>query len=313
MEFRLLIVDDAPDSFDQAVEVLREFLDEKGFTLSKEIVEEFSEESVRSLAWLEGRNYDLAVVDYNLGETGINGAEVAARLRSGLRYTDMVFYSSDTRHNLHRILAEEGVSGAFVVNREELDEALVGVAETVIGKVADLSHLRGVAMAEVADMDLVMEETLELVLESGDDRYAGSAERTEGRLQRAAEEHRRKLEARLREGGLLAVIQDGRLFSAVQRFWALRSFAKEAGEAARSALNGLADYQGEVLEERNRLAHARERVDEEGETRLEWKRGEEAVTIDEEWMAGFRVRLREYRVALDQVCELLRGSVTEED
>lgn len=201
------------------------------------------------------------------------------------------------------------MSGAFVVNRQELDEALVGVAETVVGRVADLSHLRGVAMAEVADMDLVMEETLEYVLGSGSRRFDGAVERTVERARRAVEEHKEKLERRLKEGGLLAVVQDGRLFPAIQRYWALRSFAKDAGGAAGGALGGLPDYEGEVLGERNRLAHARERVDEDGETSLEWRRGEQGVTIDEEWMTGFRVRLREYRVAVDQVCALLRESV----
>ena len=134
LEFSLLIVDDDADSIEQAINILRDYLETKGFTLAVQYEEEFSEQHLRSLALSEGRNYDLVVIDYNLGRDDTNGAEVAYRLRRDLAYTDMVFYSSDPAAKLLVKLANSEVSGVFVARRDNLDEALTGLADTVIGK-----------------------------------------------------------------------------------------------------------------------------------------------------------------------------------
>ena len=107
----------------------------------------------------EGKNYDLVMIDYNLGPTR-TGAEIARDIRSTLRYTDMVFYSSLPVRTLLSYLAEVGVSGVFAEERLNLGDALTALADTIIGKAVDLNHMRGIAMAEVAEMDVLMEETL---------------------------------------------------------------------------------------------------------------------------------------------------------
>ena len=61
----------------------------------------------------------------------------------------MVFYSSAPLSELLAELAGHQVAGVFVANRQTIGEALIGLADTVIGKAVDLSHMRGIAMAEV--------------------------------------------------------------------------------------------------------------------------------------------------------------------
>ena len=67
LEFRLLVVDDAPDNIiDGAVGILSDHLELKGFSLNKRFVNDFSEAEFRGLARLEGKDYDLVMVDYRL-------------------------------------------------------------------------------------------------------------------------------------------------------------------------------------------------------------------------------------------------------
>ena len=137
LEFRLLVVDDDPRGIETALEILRDHLRDKGFELVPKFADDFSEYGVRDLITGEGRDYDLAIVDYNLGEPDTDGAVVADRLRREMQYTDMVFYSSDPSRDLYETLAVGRVSGVFVEERTGLDEALTGLADTVIGKVVD--------------------------------------------------------------------------------------------------------------------------------------------------------------------------------
>ena len=53
------------------------------------------------------------------------------------------------------------------------------------------------------------------------------------------------------------------------------------------------------------LAHAKENVDENGKVVLESLKGQEAVMITDDWMAGCRRDLRRHREALSAVCARL--------
>ena len=227
LEFSVLIIDDSPDSIEQATHRLGEYLQSKGFILRLHAPSDFSKQSLRNLARAQGKDYDLVIVDYNLGRADTDGATVARRLRQALQYTDMVFYSSDAQLDLHSQLAKHEVSGVFVARRDDLDAALVGLTNTVIGKAIDLNHMRGIAIAEVAEMDVLMQETLERVfLSAGDQCVDDASNRTMVKLRANARGDCEQLESKFGEGGLSCVVNDGRLFSSSQKYQAVRRIAK---------------------------------------------------------------------------------------
>ena len=161
LDFMLLIVDDSPDDVRQALAGLRDHLEARGFSLKRDVQStDFSDATLSALASAAGRDYDLVMVDYRLGQPDRDGAVVARRLRAKLPYTEMVFYSSDPAAQLLNELAQNEVAGVFVARRQDLNDALTGLADTVIRKTVDLNHMRGIAMAEVAEMDALMEEAL---------------------------------------------------------------------------------------------------------------------------------------------------------
>ena len=305
LEFRLLIVDDDPSGIREAIGILEDYLENEGFSMSRRIVDDFSNQGLRNLARLEGKNYDLVMIDYNLGQTDTDGAVAALRLRRDLQYTDMVFYSSDPSLNLYSKLAEHEVSGVFIANRDELDTALRGLADTVIGKAVDLNHMRGIAMAEVAEMDLLMEETLGHAFQPTGEHFAAVAKRITRRLLDGTEKTQDELKQRLSKGGLADIVRDSRLFSSTHKYMAVRGVAKSLSDKPIEALNVLDSYQDDILNNRNMLAHAKE-FDEDGKTILRSiRRNGGIVTIDDDWMTGFRQKLTTHRDALTTVCEAI--------
>ena len=307
LEFRLLIVDDDPSGIREAIGILEDYLENEGFSMSRRIADDFSNQGLRNLARLEGKNYDLVMIDYNLGQTDTDGAVAALQLRRDLQYTDMVFYSSDPSLNLHSKLAEHEVSGVFIENRDELDTALTGLAKTVIGKAVDLNHMRGIAMAEVSEMDILMEETLGRAFQSTGEHCVAAADRTTDKLRESMQESLTQLDQRLEKGSLADVVSDSRLFSSAHKYMAVRRVAKSLSKTKKltGALQVLKDYQKDIIDNRNMLAHAKEYPTEDGTTILRSIRNNRQEVIDDSWMTDFRQNLTRHRDALTTVCEAI--------
>lgn len=306
LEFALLVVDDVPDNVEQAINILDDHLNTKGFSLERKIAGDLSEQGVQELARSQGSNYDLVMVDYNLGQDGRDGALVAHQLRRELPYVDMVFYSSISVSQLLAHLAAYEVSGVFAERREDLGDALAGLADTVIGKAVDLNHMRGIAMAEVAEMDVLMERTLARVFRPDNEQIQAARERTIARLREGMNGNLQRFQELLDEGGLPSVVRDDLLFSLAKKYQAIRRVARLLPEERRQGLDALGSYDEDIIQKRNLLAHVREESNEDGTAILRSiGHNQDAVTIDEEWMSGFRHNLREHMSALTIVCEAL--------
>lgn len=307
LEFKLLIVDDEPDNIESAIGIFSDHLESKGFTLDRQIAPDLSEQGLRSLARGEGKDYDLVMVDYNLGRPDMDGAKAASRIRNDLPYTDMVFYASDSEAILLSKLAQQTVAGVFVATRENLDSALIGIADTVIGKALDLNHMRGIAMAEVAEMDVLMEETLVRAFQSVDNKCIDRAMyRTIKCLRQGIKENSESLEHHFDVGGLSDIVSNGRIFSSTNKFRAIRRVAKCLPEQPDEALDVLGTYENDIIHNRNMLAHAKEESTEDGKTILRSiVGGQEAIIIDDDWMVDFRQNLRKHRDVLHTVCQAI--------
>ena len=306
LEFVLLIIDDAPDNVEQAISILGDHLTAKGFSLKQEVAVDLSEQGVQELARSQGRNYDLVMVDYNLGQDGRDGALVAQQLRRELLYVDMVFYSSISVSQLLAYLAAHEVAGVFAERREDLGDALIGLADTVIGKAVDLNHMRGIAMAEVAEMDVLMGQTLVRIFQEDDEQVIAARNRTIARLREGMTESAERLQRRLDDGGLPAVVNDSLLFSLANKYQAIRRVARDLQEELQDEMGIVESYNEDIIQNRNMLAHVREDSREDGKiVLLSMGRDRQEVVIDEEWMSEFRQKLQSHRAALVIICDAL--------
>ncbi len=306
--FQLLVVDDNPDSINNSVARLGDHLDARGFTLEVKVATgaELSPSNLKALAKQSGKEFNLVAVDYNLGRRDVDGARAAQLLRARMRFTDMIFYSSDPGVRLFDELAKQSVAGVFVSSRDELDENLIGLADTVIGKAVDLNHMRGIAMAEVADMDVMMEDVLEKIFSCPDPTVAEKAKRTLDKLLDGGRKGLERLEEVVRVGDVLAVLPNTEVFGSNKRYQAINRVVAVLKQKPDVALRTFKSFEGDIIAARNTLAHAKADVKEDGTVTLRSaKRGAEPVVIDDDWMTTFRGRLRVQKNALSEICGAL--------
>lgn len=304
--FHLLVVDDQPDAVGGAIGNLKDHLDQKGFDLAQ-----VEPPTLSGPAWedflKQNQSYDLVMVDYNLSQPEM-GDVAANRLRTALPYTDIVFYSAEPRAKLLEYLAKQQVEGVFVSQRGELANRLAGLADAVIGKAMDLNHMRGIAMAEVAEMDILMEELLVSVFRLDHPDVSTVAKKIVKNLENNAKKNSRELCQNLEENGLSVVVADGRIFPHNQKSIALRRLAKLLPDAHHVPdLKVLKSLQNKITSIRNHLAHGKEDSDRKGNIVLRSIRsGGSPLITDERWMVATRRTLRKHRETLETLCSALR-------
>lgn len=307
LEFRLLVVDDDAKSVKASILSLEDYLETEGFVLVQDLRKSLSEEEIRSYGDRHWRQFDLVMVDYNLSSPD-NGADVVKALRGKMRFTETVFYSMGRTKGLYQEIAERDIQGVFVAERDELDEVLPNLAHVVIGKTVDVIHARGSAMAEVADIDARMEDTLRRVLETATDGTgAGVVEQIEEEYRKRRRTLGKRVEKELVASGLVGVLDKGPMFGSLDRWRAIRALAKRLTHGPGSEVDVVGRYSTEILDKRNLLAHVRQEEGKDGTVVLRSRRSADAegVVIDDEWMRGFRNDLRRHREAADAVCRAI--------
>ena len=162
--------------------------------------------------------------------------------------------------------------------------------------------MRGIAMAEVAEMDVLMEETLGRAFQPTGKHFVAVADRTTDKLRESMQENLTQLDRCLEEESLVDVVSNSRLFSSAHKYMAVRRVANSLSEKPTEALQVLKDYQKDIIDNRNMLAHAKEYPTGDGTTVLRSIRNSGPETINDSWMTDFRRKLTKHRDALTTVC-----------
>lgn len=307
LEFNLLVIDDdVTDLAQNALGELEEFLNDKGFSLSRRVPSDISSTAIEALAQAGGAEYDLVIIDYMLGANAPDGSVAAATFRRLMPYTDIIFYSSSPSGQLLTELANQGVAGVFVANRtDNLGDTLVGIAQTIIGKAVDLTHMRGIALAEVADMDVVLEDVLVRAFSSAHTAIPATATRTLSKLVDGGKERVKRLEGYQAGSEILTVVQSNLMFSLADKYRALSRVSKALGlEEQFKRLN-----EQNIIDKRNLLAHAREGAGQTGAPTLKSIKDGAEIQIDDDWMKDLRKELRDHRSALNDVCAAIDAAI----
>lgn len=197
---------------------------------------------------------DLLVIDYNLSQYG-HGETFIEKIRSNRVYTEVVFYTSGNSSDLWDAIREKMLEGIYVANKKTVLDKVVAVGEQTVRKVLDLENLRGIVMAEVGDLDVMLERILSAALPALDEDarksiydsfHAASAEQNDSYI--AALE-------KFREAGsveqLLELCDSNKRWQNVNRVAKSHPILKELKDLKRE----LNTYETEVLRPRNFLAH----------------------------------------------------------
>lgn len=167
IEFNILWVEDQKGAVKSQKERIALLLRKQGFKLQTEFVASVKEASDRLSSDIFGDHIDLVLMDYNLG-TGPSGAKGIAAVRDVFPYKDIIFYSANSVKKLQAEVTKGKFGGVFCSSRNDLPDTVYGVFETLVKKVLDIDHSRGIVMGATSEIDHFVIQALEKVFEQGD-------------------------------------------------------------------------------------------------------------------------------------------------
>lgn len=151
--YKILWIEDQMNSIRGRKRVISNYIrDEKGFELEINEIQTF-EEFKKTVGFESLKDYDLLLVDLNLddNESG-DGNKIIEEIRNNDIYTEIIFYSSHYEH-LIDLLKENRTEGIFTSERNQIDTKAKKIIDVTLHKVQDVNNLRGLIMAEVAELD----------------------------------------------------------------------------------------------------------------------------------------------------------------
>lgn len=258
LDFNVLWVDDQPKRVASQITRIKLLMAAEGFEFNPrqcitidQVVEIISDDVFTD-------EVDLILVDWDLGKDA-HGEDAIERIRERVPYKDVVFYSGQTPAiELRQKVYEKQLEGVYCAHRDDLVDEVVGVFDSLIKKVLDLDHTRGIVMGATSDIDHMVNTCLALAHDKLDD--AGKKEFFDKALTQVAKKANElaKLSERLHDRPTVeALYKAHMLFTSDHRLKLLASVLDMEEFAAYSAgVETVESYRKGVVHDRNTLGHA---------------------------------------------------------
>ncbi|RCK42454.1 hypothetical protein TH25_22840 [Thalassospira profundimaris] len=255
LDFNVLWVDDQPDRIDAQIKAIKIAMLDEGFEFNPtkcQSVDRVKEKIADNVFCDE---IDLVLVDWDLGG-GVQGQEAIREIRERVPYKDVVFYSAMTEADeLRKLVFDNNLEGVFCVRRSELVDEVSGVFESLVKKVLDLDHTRGIVMGATSDIDLLAGQCLIAMYRALDEQ--ARMEFVKDALSRIAKKVERMRECADKlhvDAEFASILKEHMLFTAIDRLRMLSTALKssEKGKAYRVAVT---EYIEKVVPKRNSLGH----------------------------------------------------------
>ncbi len=296
LNFSVLWFDDNEDYFDSLdLEPLQEEISSWGFDPEIEKVttpEEFTNRS-------PFETYDLIVVDRNL-EGYKDGQEFIADIRGNAIYTEIIFYTIGNTSDLWEAIREKELEGVFVSSRINILSKITRVGRQSIRKVLDLENMRGIVMAEVGELDLLLEEIITIGVEGLE---VEQRQLIYKRFHKSAAKQNQKnaqaLAAFIKSpdtNSMLTLCDSDKRWQNFNRLW--KSHNKLKGKER------IGDYVEEVLRPRNCLAHGRPEPHKNGG--YLFHHGKKEYHFDDTTSLELRQTILRYKNAFSGIIDLIK-------
>lgn len=257
LDFNVLWVDDQPEAVGSQITAIRKRMEAEGFQFNPTVCRSAEEVRAAISTSVFTDEVDLILVDWDLG-TGARGQDVIADIRSSAQFKDVVLYSAQTAPDaLRKTAFDRGLEGVYCATREQLVDDVMGVFDSLVKKVLDLDHTRGIVMGATSDIDNMVNECLAAIHEKLDD--AGQRALVEQALKRIEEKLKdwtKDVDKLRKKSTMTAVLKAHLHFTAYDKLRMLSQVLEgEQFKAHASAGAILVKYIKEVQPERTKLAH----------------------------------------------------------
>jgi CheY-like chemotaxis protein len=157
LEYTILWIENDQFWFDSIEDDVRDILENERFI--PEIRLEHDGSNILTL--LKNNQWDLILVDYNLGKNKDKGDSIIEKIRNN-QFTSIIFYSQAGPEKLRQEISKKSIDGIYCADRKRV-EFLLKVEQIInitIKKATELNPLRGLVMAETSEIDDLMRDIL---------------------------------------------------------------------------------------------------------------------------------------------------------
>lgn len=258
LDFNVLWVDDQPASVANQIKSIKSQMAAEGFEFKPRQCSTINEVEQVVADDIFTDEVDLILVDWDLGNN-LHGEDAIERIRQIVPYKDVVFYSGQASViDLRQKAYKRQLEGVYCASREGLVDEVVGVFDSLIKKVLDLDHTRGIVMGATSDIDHMVNKCLNLAHDKLDD--AGKAKFIEEALKRVA----KQVQNIVKNGEKLkitpsveALFEAHMLFTSDHRLRFLAEIlSMDEFKAYEDGMTTVKAYRESVVGERNNLGHA---------------------------------------------------------
>ncbi|QQS35992.1 MAG: hypothetical protein IPM56_17415 [Ignavibacteriales bacterium] len=299
LDYKILWFEDEETWYEAILPDVSEYLTEKGFTLVPKRKDNGSELD----KIFDDDDYDLILMDYNL--LGDKGDVIIERIRNLEIYTNIVFYSQDGEKTLRSGIAAKGLDGVYCAHREQ-GEFLGKVNDVIaitIKKVVDLNNTRGLVMAYTSELDLLIEELINTIIPKI------NGEESQKQKEIIKSKLVESLEAKLKKINAIDPINNfNELFDIIDSSHKVRGLVRlcKKVDDLKEFVPLLENYQKEILDIRNVLAHVCEEVDDKGRKKLKSNlKGYEEFVFNEAQAIEIRTNIKKYSETLTTIGQRL--------
>jgi hypothetical protein len=166
-------------------------------------------------------------------------------------YTEVIFYTAGEASALWNAISEKKLEGVFVSNRGLILEKISKVGRQSIRKVLDIENMRGIVMAEVGQIDLILGDILLIGLSGLSEENLNTVFK---RFHKEASKQNQEFSDRLARfienpsiDELIEMCDSNKRWENFNRLWKYHDKLKDEAK--------FGDYKIDVLDLRNMLAH----------------------------------------------------------
>lgn len=255
LDFKVLWFENQMDGVRQAASGMKRALADHGLRL--ELDQQADASRLEELARHQElyHDYDLVIVDWDLGDGQPKGDEVAKRIRNSFGFTDIIFYSGKATDQLRDMVKDQAIDGVYCSGRTELRAKLIDHVEYVVERLSRLEAMRGLAVVSAGRCDDHMREVVRLAFERmTEEKQADLLQAIDKRVIGSAASHAKKygkttnLEEKLTSRALTSAI----LYEIATM--ALSQIADSCPDSG-PLLKILETYRDDVIMPRNALGH----------------------------------------------------------
>jgi len=256
IDFNVLWVDDQPDRINSLISAIERQMEAEGFHFNPALCKSPDELTGKIAEEVFNDEVDLVLVDWDLGAQ-LQGQDIIEAIREKVPYKDVVFYSAQTPvSTLRQLVYEKGIEGVYCASREELVEEVLGVFESLVKKVLDLDHARGIVMGATSDIDHMVNECLNTMHKLLDE--TGQQEMIDESMSRITEsmDNLTQRVAELKNAPTMAALFDAyMIFTANDRLRVLTRLLNKQFKKHVATRPSVTKYIGTVVPGRNKLGH----------------------------------------------------------